>query len=122
LYLLPDLGAVSGWKEVQIWQESAGLQNTVVPALLPLATKQNVFLQRSILDPGQLWDIGHGTLQPQKSLSASFMETSFNSVYFITSGFKWNCCKIYMYENVHLHGQKLHLVIRYRVNVCIVII
>lgn len=68
-HLLADLSGVSCRQDVEVGQQSAGLQHMLVPALLVLSTEQDVVLQRSVLNPGLLRDVSHRSLQDHQKSS-----------------------------------------------------
>lgn len=61
-HLLPNLCGVSSRQDLQVRQQSTGVQHPLVPGLLLLTTKHNIVLDRGILDPGLLRYIGHWAL------------------------------------------------------------
>lgn len=61
-YLLSNLSQISSRQHFQVWEESTGLQDLLVPLFIQLGSKKDVFLDGAILNPGLLWDIGSGAL------------------------------------------------------------
>lgn len=57
--LLPDLSGITSGQNLQVREQGAGLQHTLVPALLLLSAKHDVVLQGGILDPGLLGHVGN---------------------------------------------------------------
>ena len=59
LYLLPDLGHVPSWQDLQVRAQSTGPQCAVIESAVHSTPKQDVTLQCVVLYPSLLGDIGH---------------------------------------------------------------
>lgn len=66
-HLLSYFCSISSRKNVQIRQQSTGLQHTMVPRLHLLSPKCDVVLDCGVLDPGLLRHVGHRTLWRSQS-------------------------------------------------------
>ncbi|KAH3665604.1 hypothetical protein OGAPHI_003792 [Ogataea philodendri] len=65
--LFSDLGGVSVWKNVQVMGQSTCLDGLVVKLGIKLATKQNVFLDGSVHNPGNLRNICHRSVHSDRT-------------------------------------------------------
>lgn len=57
--LLTNLRPVPAGQDFQVWEEGTGFYHSLIIPFLELASKQDVFSERNILNPGLLGDVGH---------------------------------------------------------------